>query len=327
MNIILTQQLKSLFLLLILVTVFYSCSKDDDNDNESEDVNDDEETVDCESVYFLNTDSTACTIDIEDELGVTSFYEETITGTTRSITVNNIPPHNVGEFPNDQNPNAITELEETYEMTTEPVIATERHSVIELSETELWISAVLFSGMCIEVTTTEYFENTDTGYVNYSWNVAALQKVFDLGFDCNNAHVQTDGRYHTHAIPTSYIDYLEYEEGSEMIKIGYAADGFPIYYKYGYDDNGDLVAFESGYTLKEGDRGGDGVTAPAGCYDGIFMQDYEFTGGTGLDECNGRTGKTPESDSEYYYVLTENWPSAPICFSGTPNESFNSLAN
>ena len=33
-------------------------------------------------------------------------------------------------------------------------------------------------------------------------------------------------------------------------------------------------------------------------------------------------GKTPESDNEYYYVITDNFPSTPICFSGTPSSDF-----
>ncbi len=99
--------------------------------------------------------------------------------------------------------------------------------------------------------------------------------------------------------------------------------GPPIYYKYGYDTNGVLVEFESGYRLKEGSRPGDGVSAPEGCYDGLYFQYYEYVAGiSALDQANGRMWKTPESEREYYYVVTDNFPSSPLYFRGTPDPSF-----
>ena len=116
---------------------------------------------------------------------------------------------------------------------------------------------------------------------------------------------------------------MQNANGSAMVKIGYAADGYPIYYKYSYDDSGtNILAYESGYQIKSGSRGGNGTTSPDGCYDGTFFQDYEYVAGSGLDACNGRTGKTPESNSEYHYVVTDNFPSVPLCFTGTPDNSF-----
>ena len=55
---------------------------------------------------------------------------------------------------------------------------------------------------------------------------------------------------------------------------------------------------------------GRGPVAPAGAYDGTFVQDYEYRAGTGeLDECNGRQGVTPEfPNGTYYYVLTDAFP-------------------
>ena len=108
-----------------------------------------------------------------------------------------------------------------------------------------------------------------------------------------------------------------------MVKIGYAADGYPIYYKYGYNEDGEIVVLESSYALKEGERPGNGKTEPDGSYDGTYFQDYEYVQDLSeLDECNGRVGKTPESESEYYYVITDNFPSSPICFSAQPSSDF-----
>lgn len=82
--------------------------------------------------------------------------------------------------------------------------------------------------------------------------------------------------------------------------MGYAADGFPIYYKYVYSniDNAlsSVVSASSGYSLISGDRPGDGFTAPDGENDGNYYEDYEFIqANTILDECNGRFGVTPVS--------------------------------
>lgn len=185
-----------------------------------------------------------------------------------------------------------------------------------------WVNGILFSGVGIEVYTAESFTGF-TGETNQQWNRNALQSVDDLGLDCNNAHVQPGGQYHYHGLPSAYGDELQIN-GTEMIKIGYAADGFPYYYLYYEDDNGNIVQAEASYELISGDCGGDGISAPSGAYDGEYFQDYEFVEGSGdLDECNGRLGPTPEApEGEYYYVVTAVFPSFPLCFSGTPDDSF-----
>ena len=320
-------------LFCVIVLVMYSCGNDEgQNTDETDDQimtddedmssDDDQSDTDCSdvSVFVINLNGDDCTVDIEDELGVTSIYQEVIEDGVRSITINSIPTHFVGTFPNSGNPNTIAEINNTYEMTTTPELAD------VVTSTRGYVSGVLFSGVGIEVQTAESFITTD-GATNREWNIVALQDAISLGLDCNNAHVQPEGQYHYHGVPSAYISDLEVD-GKTMIKLGYASDGFPIYYKYGYADDGvTLVAFDSGYQIIERERTGDGETAPDGCYDGTYEEDYEYVEGTGLDQCNGRMGKTPESDNEYYYLITESWPSAPICFSGTPNESFNFVGN
>ena len=56
-----------------------------------------------------------------------------------------------------------------------------------------------------------------------------------------------------------------------------------------------IKELKSSYQLRSGSRGGNGTDAPDGNYDGTYIQDYEYVAGQGdLDECNGRTGVTPE---------------------------------
>ena len=80
----------------------------------------------------------------------------------------------------------------------------------------------------------------------------------------------------------------------------------------------------SSYNLKAGSRPGDGITAPCGAYDGVYVNDYEYVaeGGT-LDEANGRSGVTPEyPGGTYYYVITDEFPGIPRYFKGTPSNDF-----
>ena len=80
----------------------------------------------------------------------------------------------------------------------------------------------------------------------------------------------------------------------------------------------------SSYSLKSGDRPGDGVSAPCGNYDGIYSNDYQYEQNLGtLDEANGREGVTPEfPNGTYYYVITDEFPGIPRYFRGTPSDDF-----
>ena len=266
-------------------------------------------------VFSINLTPGSCTVDIEELTGQNGVYIEAFSGKLRTVTINGIANHPVGEFPNTANPNRIASVSETFILTTAPDIAGIPTPV------KGYTFGVVFSGVSMDPYTDAYFEGPNGP--NFDWNITALQDDVDLGLDCNNAHVQSDGKYRYHATPTAFTTGLGID-GSEMRKIGYAADGFPVYYKYGYDSNGnDIIPLQSGYRLKSTDRGGDGKTAPSGCPDGLYFKDYQYVlGQSTLDACNGRFGKTPEAEEEYYYVITDNFPSIPLCFAGTPNESF-----
>lgn len=175
-----------------------------------------------------------------------------------------------------------------------------------------------------------YYDSTNMEY-NYDWHIEALSFTSLSSDDVDKkniygAHSTPGGLYHYHGEPVGYFAETVANGGlgidgtSHSSIVGYAADGYPIYYKYGYansDGTGGITTFDSGYQLKSGTRGGDGVTAPDGNYDGTYVEDYEFTVATKLDECNGRFGVTPDfPKGTYYYVITESWPIIPRCFAG-----------
>ena len=154
------------------------------------------------------------------------------------------------------------------------------------------------------------------------WQYEAFKGKVNLGLDQSNAHVQPSGAYHYHAMPNGLIKALG--NGKKMLLVGYAADGFPIYARYAYQDPKDsasgVKAMRSSYQLKKGTR----PSGPGGAYDGTFVQDYEYVAGSGdLDECNGRTGVTPEyPESTYYYMITDDFPYISRKYRGTPDPSF-----
>ncbi len=268
-----------------------------------------------QDTYIINLNPDECQVDIQEKLGKSSMYQEKINEKKglRKITINSIASHKVGVFPNPGNPNRIREQKMSFSIPLNPKVAK------KTTGAQGFDTGVLFSGVTIEPFTAEFFIGSD-GRMNPRWNITTLTSTENLGLDCNNAHVQPTGKYHYHGTPSAYLFELG-ADGTEMIKVGYAADGFPIYYKYGYDKDGNIVAHESGYRLKAGERPGDGRTAPDGTYNGRYFNDYLYVGGISeLDACNGRWGKTPESENEYYYVITDNFPSVPLCFSGTPSK-------
>ena len=308
--------------ILLASALLYSCGDDDD-------VMDDDTVVDCSSDVVLDTSIGPCGV----TLSLPHAYSETISGTTRMISANSIPEHMVGPFGNESgalNPNAISEQNESYEITTTPSAAASLTPLLSTTGANAgpaYSFGILFSGVEVDPVPAEPFPHNGTmdPNVNWEWNLEALN--VDIGLDCNYAHVQPQGKYHYHGKPTLYLDELGIPTDA-MTLIGYAADGFPIYYKYAYtsadDNNSAIIEMTSSYQLKSGNRGGDGITAPCDEYNGVYGNDYEYVDGVGtLDETNGRTGVTPEyPNGTFYYVMTDEFPSIPRFFRGTPSQDF-----
>jgi hypothetical protein len=160
-----------------------------------------------------------------------------------------------------------------------------------------------------------------------SWNIEALgQTTFDFGLDSNNAHVQPNGSYHYHGIPTGILTNNGVTSANpKMLLVGWAQDGFPIYARYGYstptDATSALKVMVSSYQIKTTLDSGRPSTSviPAG----TFTEDWEYVAGLGdLDECNGQYGVTPEfPNGIYHYYITDTYPFIQRCTFGTPQDN------
>jgi hypothetical protein len=113
---------------------------------------------------------------------------------------------------------------------------------------------------------------------------------------------------------------LRGKSSDTMTLIGWAADGFPVYARYGYSDpldaTSEIIEIEGSYQLTTQ------VSASRPSTDlyalGTFSQDWEYVEGSGdLDECNGRFGVTPEfPEGIFHYFATDTYPYFQRCISG-----------
>ncbi|MCB1221584.1 MAG: YHYH protein [Planctomycetales bacterium] len=225
--------------------------------------------------------------------------------TYRYISSNGLPDHEIGN-----NGNVMTEQSYSFRMPLDPVANSSATPYYLPDPFGIAINGVPFDPFANE------FWNRD---MNSGWQLEPMPD--GLGLDFSHGHVQPGGAYHYHGLPWGTLTGLD---GSAMGLVGFAADGFPVYALYGYEDAWDsgsaVVELESSYRLRSGMRNG----GPGGIYDGTYIEDYEYVEGLGdLDECNGRFGVTPEfPEGTYYYVITQDYPYIPRKFRGTPDASF-----
>ena len=259
-----------------------------------------------------------------------------ISSDLRTISSNQYPNHATGEFPNYEGsageeflPTEITrELDLTPAYTGSAIYVYDETGPPTPSNDNFWQFGIATNGVEFHPMGLKPWENPDTGEENWEWQ-AKVTEQNETHLDSYGAHVTSQGLYHYHG---DIVGLAPDEDGSRHSLIyGFAADGFPIYYKYGYqnanDPSSSIVELESSYQLKSGSRTGSGVAGqdyPDGTHDGTYIQDYEYVAELGdLDECNGRTGVTPEyPEGTYYYVITADFPVTPNCFFGTPAEDW-----
>lgn len=169
--------------------------------------------------------------------------------------------------------------------------------------------------------------------LNADWYAVPANNPNTVTLDEFTGH-SFDGRYHYHG-DNDGLSYIESEEilsfspsdldASGSPVIGFAADGFPIYGHYIYDQaiNGvrKVTSSWTTYTEERITPTNSSVIAPS--IDthprGIFVEDWYYQQGSGdLDECNGMT----DVYGNYGYYYTEDYPYGPICNVGKPDSSF-----
>lgn len=237
--------------------------------------------------------------------------------TRRSVSGNGLPDHDVGTFPNPNCPNTIRAQPVAASMPLQPAATGRINTQMIVGYA---FNGVKFdpstAGTCTVMngmTSCSLIGNTGT------WNIEALgQTTFNFGVDANNAHVQPNGAYHYHGMPNAVISNAG--KGQAMTLVGYAVDGFPIYARYGYSDpknaGSAIKVVTASYQVKSAPDAGRPSTSTYPM--GSFTQDYEYVAGSGdLDECNGRTGVTPEFPCGiYHYYITDTYPFIQRCQKG-----------
>ena len=212
-----------------------------DNGVVSSDADSVQVTVQEQATGTVTTDGILCDYDYNEfndsaSVQLTSSAQWSCVDGERVLVANGIPDHEVGEFPNSGNPNTISEQSVSANYTLTPE---ETGTASELGGPRGPTGYVL-NGVKIDASTAgsceDLGENCSLVDNSGSWNIEALgHSSFDFGTDDNNAHVQPEGTYHYHGMPEGFIT-LQGGSSETITLIGWAADGFPIYARYGYSE-------------------------------------------------------------------------------------------
>ena len=270
---------------------------------------------------MLNTGEILCdlshsTFNEDESVNQTSEATWSCNEETRLLVANGIPDHEVGTFPNMNNPNQISAQNVEINFPLSPAI-------VHTEGMAQQVVAYALNGVKIEVGTAGTCnQDSECNAIGNGgqWRMEAVgENSFDFGNDENHGHVQPFGAYHYHGIPENYLTQVG--RGESMTMIGWAVDGFPIYARYGHEDRSDLASdikiLTTSWQLKsQVDTGRPSTDIyPLGA----FTQDFEYISDSGdLDECNGLFGVTPEFPGGiYHYYLTDQFPYGQRCIKGT----------
>lgn len=273
---------------------------------------------------LVNTSAILCDFrsnQMNSELNLQSRFAWTCANGKRSLVGNGIPDHAVGAFPNAHNPNRISVQQVSFSASLKPV--KRQGEGRSIKEPGYAINGIKFDpgtgGACPSSMTST--RSCDLGRPAGEWRIEALgQTAFNFGVDANNAHVQPDGDYHYHGLPTGLMPAATLK-GQKMALVGWAGDGYPMYALYGPSNprsaKSAMRKMRGSYQIKaKPDAGRPPVSlVPMG----TFMQDYQYIPGSGdLDECNGRFDVTPEFPKGiYHYYVTDSYPYVQRCVKGT----------
>lgn len=258
---------------------------------------------------------------LNNQLGLKSEAKWSCVNGQRLLVANGVPDHATGTFPSARNPNKISAQQVSFATTLEPVARTGSGQRIKVPAFAL--NGIKFdpgtAGRCDSDVSDP--SGCDLGRGTGQWIMEALgQSTFDFGDDANHAHVQPSGEYHYHGIPEGMLSEQN-KSGQAMQLIGWAADGFPVYARYGLSNpkfmTSAMQVMKSSYQLKKTPDSGRPSTGMIPM--GAFTQDYEYVAGLGdLDECNGRFSVTPEfPEGIYHYYATDSYPFIQRCVKGS----------
>ena len=118
----------------------------------------------------------------------------------RIIQANGIPSHAVGAFPNGGNPHSITSQRYTYSVTATPRLA-RQSSKLEMRQN----FGIGINGVPFDPGAAEWYRSNRQSI----WQYEALAGAVALGIDSNHAHVQPNGAYHYHGLPTGLLRNLK----------------------------------------------------------------------------------------------------------------------
>lgn len=264
-------------------------------------------------------------------------YYEYVESVSRKVYTNNYPDH---DFCYNNASNVPAPAYHDLNMPLVPALTGNTTSIIANTGRPLTTFGVALNGVIIAPAPALpfVFLNTNTNQYNWDWVFEPTNNQGagsgNVSLDCASAHSSTAHGYHYHGEMFSYLEnettgITSATTATEITQVGWAADGFPILYKFGPDATGTLKSLQPSYKLKDGERPGDGISEPCGPYTGKYTNDYEYSVGLGdLDECNGinssitlNTANGSETFT-YFYVVTSTFPQLPRCFVGTRDTTF-----
>ncbi len=134
----------------------------------------------------------------------------------RWVTSNSISDHRVGDFPNVGNPNAIDQYLVNYDV----AMRVETEQPDRTSANDAQLVAISVGGILLDPFTAEVYNNDRSSGWNYealtigaAANADLAGAIGYLGTDCNNAHVQPNGKYHYHGMPEELVSNLLESKG------------------------------------------------------------------------------------------------------------------
>jgi len=280
-------------------------------------------------------------------------------GYWRVITSNGIPDHDIGIFPDDYpngrdcgRPNALKEQNYTFVMpaySSEGILWGSSKTVFKIptppfeGKPEVAFG-VAVNGVPFDPAANEWWVAGPTPVgrrVQYQtdWSINPLRNdLMQYDLDLNNGHVQLDGAYHYHGFPYGLYETIRTDQDtstdpktqarSEIVLLGWAFDGNPIYGEECGDSNSVVVHAKSSWELRTSTS-----TPPARTTADVpsttdypladFLEDYtydealfESDRSVQLDECNGHRGPTPEFPAGiyHYHILEKTNSTADIGF-------------